>query len=72
MIINNTKAQEKFYETTAYTVPLKEPAIPKSVEKWAPEGANVAESITEDGKYYYEHSEEISKEFEDFLITSGG
>jgi putative spermidine/putrescine transport system substrate-binding protein len=71
MIIDNTEAQEKFYETTAYTVPLKNPSIPKSVQKWAPEGQNVAESITEDGQYYFEHSEEIAKEFEDFLITSG-
>lgn len=71
MIIDNTEAQERFYETTAYTVPLKNPSIPKSVQKWAPEGQNVAESITEDGQYYFENSEEIAKEFEDFLITSG-
>lgn len=71
MLIENREAQEEFYEHTAYTIPLKDPAISDAAAQWAPEGENVQDSIAEDEQYYAENNEEISKAFEDFLVTEG-
>jgi hypothetical protein len=71
MLIDNKKAQETFYEHTAYTIPLKEPSIPPAAAKWAPEGENVKEAIPENEQYYRENNAEITKAFNDFLITGG-
>lgn len=70
VILGDQEAQAEFAEHTAYTSPLKVPApLPPDVAKWAPQGENVKTTIVEDDTYYGEHSAEITKAFNDWLVT---
>jgi putative spermidine/putrescine transport system substrate-binding protein len=69
-IIEDETAQLEFLEQTAYTVPLKQPpALPESVAKWAPQGDNLATAIPEDSEYYAANNADITKRFNNWLVT---
>ncbi len=68
-IITNTEAQAKFYNKVAYVIPLKDPNIPADVAQWAPEGDNLKTAVTEDDQYYLENTKEITKRFNNWLVS---
>lgn len=70
VILGDAKAQEEFASHTAYTSPLKNPPpLPPEIAKWAPQGDNVKTTIAEDDNYYYDHNAEITKAFDEWLVT---
>lgn len=70
IIVGDTRSQVEFLSHTGYTVPLKKPTpLPASVAKWAPQGANLATAIPEDDDYYAQNSADVTKRFNDWLVT---
>lgn len=68
-VINDKDAQAQFYRKVAYTIPTKELNIPPDVVKWAPEGDNVKDAITEDDQYYLQNTTDITKRWNNWLTT---
>ncbi|MBS1881323.1 MAG: extracellular solute-binding protein [Actinobacteria bacterium] len=70
LILDDPAATETFAEHTAYLSPLKKPApLPPDVAEWAPQGENVANTIVENDNYYAEHNAELTKAFNEWLVT---
>lgn len=70
LFIKDSAAQVKFLSGTAYTLPLKSPpALPADVAKWAPQGDNLKTTIAEDSVYYADNNAQITKAFNDWLVT---
>jgi putative spermidine/putrescine transport system substrate-binding protein len=69
--ITNRAAEAELLKHVAYTVPLKDPVLPAEAKKWAPEGENATVAVEEDDQWYFENSAELTKEFNNWLVTGG-
>jgi putative spermidine/putrescine transport system substrate-binding protein len=69
--ITNREAEAELLKHVAYTVPLKNPVLPAEAKKWAPEGENASVAVEEDDDYYFENSADLTKQFNNWLVTGG-
>jgi putative spermidine/putrescine transport system substrate-binding protein len=67
--INDVSAEGKLLESVAYTLPLQQQTFSSAVQKFAPEGPNAANAVEEDDQYYFKNSAQITKRFNDWLVT---
>jgi putative spermidine/putrescine transport system substrate-binding protein len=69
-MLTDEDAYVEFLSKTAYTTPLQDPPeLPEDVARWAPQGENLESAIPEDWEYYAENRDEITKTFNDWLVT---